>query len=103
MLLAQKGAKKITFTACHSGKLKLTFTSPDIISTSPKSFLKSGIDLTVLLLFKIQNCCYSKFTSPIVKSTSPGWLSDTTFFARCPDTCTPAIVISDFLQKKINK
>ena len=50
-----QGAKKIIFTACHSGKLKLTFTSPDVISTSPnspKSFLKSRIDLTVLLLFE---------------------------------------------------
>ena len=47
-----QGAKKFIFTACHSGKLKLTFTSPDIISTSPKSFLKSRIDLTVLLLFE---------------------------------------------------
>ena len=46
----QQGAKKIIFTACHSGKLKLTFTSPDVISTSPKSFLKSRIDLRVLLL-----------------------------------------------------
>ena len=44
-------AKKIIFTACHSGKLKLTFTSPEVISTSPKSFLKSRIDFTVLLLF----------------------------------------------------
>ena len=34
-----QGAKKITFTAYHSGKLKLAFTSPDVISTSPKSFL----------------------------------------------------------------
>ena len=32
---AMQGAKKIIFTACHSGKLKLAFTSPDIISTSP--------------------------------------------------------------------
>ena len=45
-------AKKIIFTACHSGKLKLAFTSPDVISTSPKSFLTSRIDFTVLLLFK---------------------------------------------------
>ena len=43
--------KKIIFTACHSGKLKLAFTSPDVISTSPKSFLTSRIDFTVLLLF----------------------------------------------------
>ena len=34
-----QGAKKIIFTACHSGKLKLAFTSPDDISTSPKNFL----------------------------------------------------------------
>ena len=47
-----QGAKKITFTAYHSGKLKLAFTSPDVISTSPKSFLTSRIDFTVLLLFK---------------------------------------------------
>ena len=45
-------AKKIIFTACHSGKLKLAFTSPDVISTSPKSFLTSRINFTVLLLFK---------------------------------------------------
>ena len=32
-----QGAKKIIFTACHSGKLKLAFTSPDVISTSPKN------------------------------------------------------------------
>ena len=30
----------------------LAFTSPDIISTSPKSFLMSRIDFTVLLLFE---------------------------------------------------
>ena len=47
-----QGAKKIIFTACHSGKLKVAFTSPDIISTSPKNFLTSRIDFTVLLLFK---------------------------------------------------
>ena len=42
-------AKKIIFTACHSGKLKLTFTSPNVISTSLQNFLKSRNDLTVLL------------------------------------------------------
>ena len=47
-----QGAKKIIFTACHLGKLKLEFTSPDFISTSPKSFLTSRIDFTVLLLFE---------------------------------------------------
>ena len=47
-----QGAKKIIFTACHSGKLKLAFTSRDIISTSPKSFLTSRIAFTVLLLIE---------------------------------------------------
>ena len=50
--IVDQGAKKIIFTACHAGKLKLAFTSPDIISTSPKSFLTSRIDFTVLLLFE---------------------------------------------------
>ena len=49
---ASQGAKKIIFTACHSGKLKLEFTSPGVISTSPKNFLTSRIDFTVLLLFE---------------------------------------------------
>ena len=39
-----QGAKKIIFAACHSGKLKLAFTSPEVISTSPKNFLTSRID-----------------------------------------------------------
>ena len=47
-----QGAKKIIFTAYHSGKLKLTFTSPDVISTSPKNFLTCRIDFTVLQLFE---------------------------------------------------
>ena len=47
-----QGAKKIIFTACHSGKLKLAFTSPDVTSTSPKSFLTSRIAFKVLLLFQ---------------------------------------------------
>jgi len=83
-----QGAKKIIFTACHSGKLKLAFTSPDVISTSPKSFSSSRIDFTLLLLFEFLKEHHlplgqvkTDFTSPIAKSTSPG-LSDTTFFAR---------------------
>ena len=50
--VGNQGAKKIIFTACHSGKLKLAFTSPDVISTSPKNFLTSRIDFTVLLFIK---------------------------------------------------
>ena len=48
----KQDAKKIIFTAYHSGKLKLAFTSPDIISTSHKNFLTIRIDFTVLLLFE---------------------------------------------------
>jgi len=46
------GSKKIIFTACHLGKLKLAFTSLDVISTSPQNFLTRRIDVTVPLLFK---------------------------------------------------
>ena len=44
-----QGAKKVVFKACHSGKLKLACTSPNVISTSPKKILMSRIDFTVLL------------------------------------------------------
>ena len=78
-----------SFTACHSGKLKLTFTSPDVISTSPKAFWTAEL-ISQFFCFsnssKKITCPSGKlkteFTSPIAKSTSPG-LSDTTFFARC--------------------
>ena len=46
------GCKENHFTGCHLGKLKLAFTSPDVISTSPKSFFMSRIDFTVPLLFE---------------------------------------------------
>ena len=49
---SMQGAKKNIFTACHLGKLKPAFTSPDVISASPKYFLTSRIVFTVLLLFK---------------------------------------------------
>ena len=44
-----QGAKKVIFTVCHLGKLKLAFTSPNVVSTSPQNFLISRIDFTVLL------------------------------------------------------
>ena len=44
-----QGAKEVIFTACLSGKLKLAYTSPNIISPSPQNFLMSRIDFTVLL------------------------------------------------------
>ena len=34
----RQGAKKVIFTACHFGKLKLTFTSPNIFQLAPKTF-----------------------------------------------------------------
>ena len=83
-----QGAKKVIFTACHSGKLKLTFTSPNIISTSPKNVLMSRLTSKFfcnLNSSKKVTCPSGKliteFTSPIAKFTSPGLL-DTTFFAR---------------------
>ena len=82
-----QGAKKVIFTACHSGKLKLTFTSPNNISTSPKNVLMSRlISQFFCNLNSSRNftCPLDKliteFTCPIAKSTSPR-LSDTNFFA----------------------
>ena len=80
--LSYQGAKKVIFKACHSGKLKLAYTSPNVISTSPPTVLMSRIDFTVLLTLiwipqKNFTCpsgkLSSKFTSSIAKSTSPGY------------------------------
>ena len=91
-----QGAKKVIFTACHLGKLKLTFTSPNIISTSPKNVLTSRLISQFfcnLNSSKKKITCPSgklitRFPSPIANSTSPG-LSDTTFFTRC--VCQPTV------------
>ena len=86
-----QGVKKVIFKACHSGKLKLEYTSPNVISTSPKNILISRIAFTVLLQFEFLKKLHLpirqvknkiSFASPIAKSTSPG-LSDSTFFAFC--------------------
>ena len=73
-----QGAKKIKFAACHLGKVKLAFTSPNDISTRPKSFLTSRmISQFFFNLNSSKNitCPLGKlrteFTSPIAKSTSP--------------------------------
>ena len=86
-IFAHQGANKVNFTARHLGKLKLTFTSPNIISTSLKNVLMSKlISQFFCNLNSSKNVtCQSgklitEFTSPIAKSTSPE-LSDTTFFA----------------------
>ena len=71
-------AKKIIFRACHTGKLKLAFTSPAIISTSTESVLRSRIDFTVHSSENIT--CLSRklkteFIGPIAKSPrlAPGY------------------------------
>ena len=50
--LSGAGCKENHFKAFLFGKLKLAFTSLNIISTTPKNFLTSRIDFTVLLLFE---------------------------------------------------
>ena len=62
-----KGAKKVIFKACHSGKLKLSYTSTNVISTSPKNNSSKNFTYPSGKL-------RTKLTSPIAKS-------DTTFFA----------------------
>ena len=77
MLKIKQVAKKIIFTACHSGKLKLASTSAEVISTSPRRFLTSIIEFIVLLLFELLKKHHllggaseqQNFTSPIAKST----------------------------------
>ena len=32
-IVCNQGAKKVIFKACHSGKLKLSYASPNVIST----------------------------------------------------------------------
>ena len=83
-----QGAKKVGFTACHSGKLLLVCTSPRVFQVARKKlfdeqhwlqfFCNLNFPKELHLPFKLR----TGFPSPVVKSTSPG-LSDTTFFARC--------------------
>ena len=49
---ATQGAKKIIFTACHLGKLKLAFTSPEVISTSPKNVWLAKLISQFWMLFE---------------------------------------------------
>ena len=101
-----QGAKKVIFTACHSGKLKLTFTSPNIISTSPKNVLMSRLIWQYfcnLNSSKNFTCplgnLITELTRPIAKSTSPRLL-DTTFFARCLECSRSKVTQSSFLRPK---
>ena len=83
-----QGAKKVSFTACRSGKLELACTSPQVISASPKTLfdLKDWLPSFCNLNFPKKFTCPSgklrtEFPWPKAKSTSPG-LSDTTIFER---------------------
>ena len=85
-----QGAKKVIFKACHSGKLKLACTSPNVISTiATKTFWWAELIAQFfcnLNSSKTSTCplgkLRTKFASPIAKSTSPRLLA-TTFFACC--------------------
>ena len=44
-----QGAKKVMFTSCHWGKLKLTLLAQTSFLTSPKNVFDVRIDFTVLL------------------------------------------------------
>ena len=55
--------KENHFYSLPFGKLKLAFTSPDVISTSPKSFLMSRIDFTVLVIRIPQNTSLARRAS----------------------------------------
>ena len=93
--LQMQAAKKIVFTACHSGKLKLAFASPDVISTSPKSFLMRRIDFTVLLLFQF----LKKHHLAVGQVRNSPGLLDTAFFACC--TWSNALRLRMYFSKKI--
>ena len=100
----RQGAKKVIFTACHLGKLKLTFSIPNIISTSPKNVLMSRLISQFFCNLNSSNnftCPLGKlitqFTSPITKSRSPR-PSDTTFFACCRKFSINWTLLSEFLE-----
>ena len=92
--LCDQGAKKIIFTACHLGKLKLAFTSPDVISTSPKSFSSSKIDLHFFCYSnssKNTTCPSGKlkteFTSPGYRTLLSLHAGDTNILKHCTSLC----------------
>ena len=59
---------KTIFTACHSGKLKLAFTSPDVISTSPQNLMKCNrfCNLRGVMLQPMSKLVYREITSAII-------------------------------------
>ena len=99
----QDDAKKIIFTACHSGKLKLTFTSPNnvMISTSPQNVLMSRVISQFFCNLNSSKNFITEFTSPIAKPTSPG-LSDTTFFACWGGYCHKWAVYTELIRMRLD-
>ena len=77
----KQGAKEVIFTACHLGKLRLAYTSPNVISQFFRN-LNSSKNFTCP-----SGKLRTEFTSPIARSTSPG-LADTTFFTCCESHAT---------------
>ena len=71
-----QSAKKVCFTACHLDKLKLAFTSTNVISTSSKHVLMVRIDLTIPSSENFtgpMGKLRTKFTSPNAKPLAPGY------------------------------
>ena len=68
---SRQGVKKVSFTACHSGKLQLACTSPQVISTSPQTLYA---DFTKYESFQpISNL---KFVSKLVEKAACVQLTD---------------------------
>ena len=89
---AMSGCKENHFTAHHWGKMKLEFTSPDVISTSPRQNFKifrgacprTPLGLKALGAFGKYTCLLLLSThlcKNLLKPLHRLW--DITFFARC--------------------
>ena len=82
-----QGAKKVSFTACHSGKLKVAFTSPILLQLAPKTFwwvelisqFFCNLNFSKKLSYPFGKL-RKKFAIPVAKFTRLRQ-SDTTFFA----------------------
>ena len=84
-LCYHQDAKKVIFKACHSGKLKLTFISPNIISTNPKNVLMSRLIsqfFSNLNSSKNFTCPSRKLITEFTRKKSTIAQSYATFFAR---------------------
>ena len=83
ILCQLQGAKKVIFTACHSGKLRLAYTSPNVISTSPKTFWWAELLSQFFCnLNSSKNFTCLSVTSKIAKSNSPVACKQALLFGR---------------------